>query len=76
MPKKLSAEEVDRLFSNYKAKLGKSIIRMYSIAACSVLGMSNQDVLSDKLESDPFLNSALERFTCELYQRFSSFLPP
>ena len=55
---KLSAEEVDKLFSNYKAKLlcqmvkslGKLIIRMYSIG------------------------DALQRFTCKLYQRFDSFL--
>ena len=81
---KLSAEEVDKLFSNYKAKLsrqmvkslGKSIIRMYSMGACAALGMSNQGALSNDLESDPFLNSALQRFTCELYYRFSSFLAP
>ena len=28
------------------------------------------------LESDPFLNSTLQRFTCELYYRFSSFFAP
>ena len=72
---KLTAEEVDKLFSNYEVKLldqmvkslGKSIIKMYSMGACAVLGMSNQDTLSEDLESDPFLNSALQRFTCELY---------
>ena len=66
---KLSAEEVDKLFSIYEAKLsgqmvkflGKSIIRMYSMGACAVLGMSNQDALSEDLESDPFLNSALQK---------------
>ena len=78
----LSDEEVDKLFNNYKAKLsgqmvkslGKSIINTYSMGACAALGISNQDVLSENLESDPFLNSALQRFTCELYYRFSSFL--
>ena len=44
--------------------------------ACAVLGISNQDALSEDLESDPFLNSALQRFTCELYYRFGSFLAP
>ena len=75
---KLSAEEVDKLFSNYEAKLsgqmvkslGKSIINMYSMRACTALGISNQDVFSEDLETDPFLNSALQRFTCELYYRF------
>ena len=80
--KKLSDEEVDKLFNNYKAKLsgqmvkslGISIINMYSMGACAVLGIRSQDALSEDLESDPFLNSALQRFTCELYYRFGSFL--
>ena len=81
---KLNPEEVDKLFGNYEAKLsgqmvkslGKSLIKMYSMGACAVLGMSNQDALCDDLETDPFLNSALQRFTCELYYRFGSFLAP
>ena len=81
---KLSDEEVDKLFNDYEAKLsgqmvkslGKSIINMYSIGACAALGISNQDALSEDLENDPFLNSALQRFTCELYYRFGSFLAP
>ena len=32
--------------------------------------------VSKNLESDPFLNSTLQRFTCELYYRFGSFLAP
>ena len=81
---KLSEEEVGKLFNNYEAKLsgqmvkslGRSIINMYSMGACSVLGITNQDALSEDLENDPFLNSALQRFTCELYYRFGSFLAP
>ena len=80
---KLNEEEVEKLFNNYEAKLsgqmvkslGKSIINMYSMGACSVLGITNQD-LSKGLENDPFLNSALQRFSCELYYRFSSFFAP
>ena len=49
---------------------------MYSMGACAALGISNQGALSEDLESDPFLNSALQRFTCELYYRFGSFLAP
>ena len=56
--------------------LGKSIINMYLMGACAVLGITNQDALSEDLENDPFLNSALQRFTCELYYRFGSFLAP
>ena len=56
--------------------LGHSIINMYSMGACAALGISDQDALSEDLENDPFLNSALQRFTCELYYRFGSFLAP
>ena len=56
--------------------LGKSIINMYSMGACSALGIRNQEALSEDLENDSFLNSALQRFTCELYYRFGSFLAP
>ena len=75
---------MEKLFNNYEAKilgqmvksLGHSITNMYSMGACAVLGISNQEALSEDLENDPFLNSALQRFTCELYYRFGSFLAP
>ena len=75
---------MENLFSNYEAKLsgqmvkslGCSIINMYSMGDCSALGITNQDALSKDLEYDPFLISALQRFTCELYYRFGSFLAP
>ena len=75
---------MEKRFNNYEVKLsgqmvkslGKSIINMYSVGACSALGIRNQDALSKDLENDPFLNSALQRFTCELYYRFGSFLAP
>ena len=81
---KLSEEEVEKLFNNYEAKLsgqmvhslGHSIINMYSMGACAVLGITNQDALSEDLENNPFQTSALQRFTCELYYRFGSFLAP
>ena len=81
---KLSKEEVEKLFNNYKAKLlgqmvkslGKSIINMYSMGACSALGIRNQEALSEDLENDSFLNSALQRFTCELCYRFGLLLAP
>ena len=82
--KELNEEEVENLSNNYKAKLsgqivkslGKSIINMYSMGACSVLGITNQEALSKDLENDPFLNSTIQRFTCKLYYRFGSFLAP
>ena len=47
--------------------LGKSVINLYSNIACSLLGTDNQQDLSDDLECDPFLNTAMQRFTCDLY---------
>ena len=81
---KLNEEEVEKLFNNYEDKLsgqmvqslGRSIINMYSMGACAALGITNQEALSEDLENDPFLNSALQRFTCKLYYRFRSFLAP
>ena len=81
---KLSEEEVEKLFNNYEAKLsgqmvkslGTSIIDMYSMGASAALGISNRDALSEDLENDPFLNSAPQRFTYELYYRFRLFLAP
>ena len=81
---KLSEEEVEKLSNNYEAKLsgqsikslGCSITDMYSMGACAALGINNQETLSEDLENDPFLNSALQRATCELYYRFGSFLAP
>ena len=75
---------MEKLFNNYEAKLsgqmvkslGRSIINMYSMGACSALGITNQDTRSEDLENDPFLNSAPQRFTCELYYRFGSFSAP
>ena len=81
---KLNEEEAEKLFNNYEVKLssemikslGHSIINMYLMGACAVLGISDQDTLSQDLENNAFLNSALQRFTCELYYRFGSFLAP
>ena len=50
---KLNEEEVEKLFNNYEAKLsgqmvkslGCSIINMYSMGACSALGIRNQEAL-------------------------------
>ena len=71
-------------FNNYEAKLsgqmvkslGKLIINMYLMGASAALRITNQDALSEDLENDPSLNSALRRFTCKLYYRFGLFLAP
>ena len=56
--------------------LGKSVINLYSNVACSVLGIGNQQDSSDDLECDPFLSTAMQRFTSDLYYRFGAFLVP
>ena len=56
--------------------LGKSVINLYSNLACSLLGVGNQQELSTDLECDPFLNTAMQRFKCDLYYRFGALLAP
>ena len=53
--------------------LGKSVINLYSNIACSVSGVGNQQDLSNDLECDPFLNTVLQRRTCDLFYRFGAF---
>ena len=56
--------------------LGKSVINLYPNIACSALGVGNQQDLSNDLECDLFLNTALQTFTCDLCYRFGAFLAP
>ena len=41
-----------------------------------MLGIGNQQDLSNNLECDLFLNTAMQRFTCDLYYRFGILLAP
>ena len=75
---------INTLLNRYKSilsaqmtkSLGKSIINLYSNVACSVLGVGNQQELSTDLECDPFRNTAMQRFTCDLYYLFCTLLAP
>ena len=75
---------INTLLNRYKSVLssqmtkflGKSIINLYSNLACSLLGNGNQQDLSSNLECDPFLNTAMQRFTCDLYYQFGALLAP
>ena len=77
---KMDCNDVNTLLNRYESilsaqmtkSLGKSIIKLYSNIACSVLGVGNQQELSTNLECDPFLNTAMQRFTCDWYYRFVS----
>ena len=81
---KTDCNDVNTLLNRYKSvlsaqmtkSLGKSAINLYSNLSCSVLGVGIQHKLSTDLECDPFLNTALQRFTCDLYYRFGALLAP
>ena len=81
---KMDCNDVNTLLNRYESilssqmtkSLGKSIINLYSNLACSVLGVGNQQDLSTDLECDPFLDTAMQRFTCNLYYRFGALLAP
>ena len=71
----LDCNSVNTMINRYESVLSaqmtkslrKSVINLYSNIACSVLGSGNQHDLSDDLECDPFLNTAMQRFKCDLY---------
>ena len=81
---KMDCNDVNTLLNRYESllsaqmtkSLGKSVINLYSNIVCSVLGVGNQQDLSTNLECDPFLNTAMQRFTCHLYYRFGALLAP
>ena len=81
---KMDCNDVNTLLNRYESilsaqmtkLLGKSIINLYSNLACSVVGVGNQQDLGTDLECDPFLNTAMQRFTCDLYYRFGALLAP
>ena len=72
---KMDCNNVNTLLNRYesilsaqmKKLLSKSVINLYSNIACSVLGVGNQQELSTEVECDPFLNTDMQRFTCDLY---------
>ena len=80
----MDCNSINALLNRYKSvlsaqmtkSLGKSIINVYSNIACSVLIVGNQQELSNDLECDPFLDTAMQRFTCNLYYRFGVLLAP
>ena len=81
---KMDCNNVNTLLNKYEPilsaqmtkSLGKSVINLYSNLACSVLGVGNQQELSTDLECDPFLNTAMQRLTCDLYYHFGALLAP
>ena len=80
----MDCTDVNMLLNRYKfvlsaqmaKSLGKSVVNLYSNLACSALSVGNQQELSTDLESNPFLNTAMQRFTCDLYYCFGALLAP
>ena len=80
----MDCNSVNTLLNRYESilsaqmtkSLSKSVTNLYSNIACSVLGVGNQQELSTDLESDPFLNTTMQRFTCDLYYCFGALLAP
>ena len=64
------------LSSQMTKSLGKSVINLYSNLACSVLGVGNQQDLSNGSHSKSVRNTAMQRFTCDLYYQFGALLAP
>ena len=72
----MDCNDVNTLLNRYESilsaqmtkLLGKSVINLYSNIACSVLGAGNQQELST--------DTAMQRFTCDLYYRFGALLAP
>ena len=81
---KMDCNDVNTLLNRYESILssqmtksfGKSIKNLYSNLAGSVLGVGNLQDLSTDLECDPFLNTAMQRFTCDLYYQVGALLAP
>ena len=80
----MDCTKVNTLINRYESVLSaqmtkslrRSILNLYLNIACSVLGVGNQEDLSNDLECEPFLNTAMQRFTCNLYYRFGALLAP
>ena len=71
------SNKYETVFSAQMAKSSDiSVINLYSNIACSALCVDNQQDLCNDLEFDPFLNTALHQFTCDLYYHFGAFLAP
>ena len=89
LEKKYAEQQINEMDSNYINILSnryesvlsaqitkssdKSVINLYSNIACSVSGVGNQQDLSNDLECNPFPDTALQKFTCDLYYRFGAF---
>jgi len=82
----LPGNEVSKLYALYEAQLGsvltktlgKLVIELYASTVSLFLPITPDDrhLLMKDLESDPFVNNALNSYACAMYYRFGMFLAP
>ena len=82
----LGDDEVGRLYGSYEARLGaamtktlgRATLQLYTATASMFLPIppENRQPLMAELESDPFIEHALNRTACEVYYRYGKILAP
>ena len=83
---KMGDDEVRKLYTRYEARLGvcmtktlgKAVLQLYTTVATMFLPIppENRQPLMEDLESDPFVDHALNSTACELYYRYGKLLAP
>ena len=56
--------------------LGKNCIDLYACIVAKIINIDNTKSLSEDLEKDPFLHSAIRSFTCNLYFDYGKYIAP
>ena len=80
----MTAEQINKLYCRYEARLGASMtktlgnsfISLYVMGVSKYFNVVNPPKLIQDLEEDPFINHALTSSCCELYYRYGMFLAP
>ena len=77
-------DKIDELYCIYEAylsnrmvdSLGKNCIDLYACIVAKMINIDNTKSLSEDLEKDPFLHSAICSFICNLYFDYGKYLAP
>ena len=80
----MSAEEIDKLYCRYEARLGatmtktlgNSFIDLYVVAVSRYFNVANKPKLIEELEEDRFINHSLTSVCCELFYRYGMYVAP
>ena len=76
--------EIEKIYAQYETRLGaqmtktlgQSALQLYAMVAGKVLPITDESLLVQDLENDPFVQHALSSAACELYYRFGMYLAP